>query len=482
MGVCESTSKAKEKNIPKIIPMPDTDKISKKKQINEEENSNNLDTHPSSNSQENENKVPELIKYDQDHSGKKSEISFVNSRHGSLSSNQKEEELIIRGEINKTNINKEEDFDNMDFKDLIVQSGGIVIKDKDKDKMSNVYSYQGINPAYDFHKEAISEIKSKHSFPFKTTNKSNIHDKLKGRKDNLDLINNRRGGEIDNENNSNLIDILAVADGRRDGKRTGEGAACLCHDGLAIVDDVIESGFVVGQIVDRRYDEQRFYNVTKIADVGVGSQVDVRNFLYIVCDVCLRYELSAVSRLRIRPDPVSSVICRDQGLAACLADHRLGSGEAVLEIVAAVERVLGEVCGKIVSCVILGEHGVGDVDGLDVSSVNARMVDIELGKFLPDGIEVLDGILFVGGDLSHGDTARSGGLVRGPVPDKEVSGRAPLGLGPAEEGEVLTDGNDNSYSVVFSDSQSVDIDRLVDAEPLIRFVKRSLTAVLGAEV
>ena len=39
----------------------------------------------------------------------------------------------------------------------------------------------------------------------KTTNKSNIHDKLKGRKDNLDLINNRRGGEIDNENNSNLI-------------------------------------------------------------------------------------------------------------------------------------------------------------------------------------------------------------------------------------------------------------------------------------
>lgn len=205
MGVCESTSKAKEKNIPKIIPMPDTDKISKKKQINEEENSNNLDTHPSSNSQENENKVPELIKYDQDHSGKKSEISFVNSRHGSLSSNQKEEELIIRGEINKTNINKEEDFDNMDFKDLIVQSGGIVIKDKDKDKMSNVYSYQGINPAYDFHKEAISEIKSKHSFPFKTTNKSNIHDKLKGRKDNLDLINNRRVGEIDNENNSNLI-------------------------------------------------------------------------------------------------------------------------------------------------------------------------------------------------------------------------------------------------------------------------------------
>ena len=31
MGVCESTSKAKEKNIPKIIPMPDTDKISKKR-------------------------------------------------------------------------------------------------------------------------------------------------------------------------------------------------------------------------------------------------------------------------------------------------------------------------------------------------------------------------------------------------------------------------------------------------------------------
>jgi hypothetical protein len=209
MGICES-SKEKEKIKTKITPPIENDNNNKNNIKNtsinnDEDNLNGVETHPSSNSQENENKVPELIKYDQDHSGKKSEISFVNSRHGSLSSNQKEEELIIRGEINKTNINKEEDFDNMDFKDLIVQSGGIVIKDKDKDKMSNVYSYQGINPAYDFHKEAISEIKSKHSFPFKTTNKSNIHDKLEGRKDNLDLINNRRGGEIDNENNSNLI-------------------------------------------------------------------------------------------------------------------------------------------------------------------------------------------------------------------------------------------------------------------------------------
>ena len=32
MGVCESTSKAKEKNIPKIIPMPDTDKMFQMKQ------------------------------------------------------------------------------------------------------------------------------------------------------------------------------------------------------------------------------------------------------------------------------------------------------------------------------------------------------------------------------------------------------------------------------------------------------------------
>ena len=131
--------------------MPDTDKISKKKQINEEENSNNLDTHPSSNSQENENKVPELIKYDQDHSGKKSEISFVNSRHGSLSSNQKEEELIIRGEINKTNINKED----------IKKKEEINKKQKNKDEFNKIKINQNIK-----HQIAINNYQDKKNMKF----------------------------------------------------------------------------------------------------------------------------------------------------------------------------------------------------------------------------------------------------------------------------------------------------------------------------
>ena len=191
MGVCESTTKAKEKNISQTNPIPDTNKDSKKyPAINEEENSNNLETHPSSNSQDNDNKCPELIKYDQDRSNIRSDLSFRNSRHMSGISNQFEEEVIIRGEVNKRIINKEEDFDNVDFKNLIKKNGGIVIKDGDK--MSNVYSYQGINPAFDFGNDKISEIKSKHSFPFKTTNKNMIHNKLRGGAPSINLIKDRR--------------------------------------------------------------------------------------------------------------------------------------------------------------------------------------------------------------------------------------------------------------------------------------------------
>ena len=54
-------------------------------------------------------------------------------------SSQNEEEVIIRGEVNKNIINKEADFNNNDFKNLIKNNWGIIVKDNDK--MINVLSY-----------------------------------------------------------------------------------------------------------------------------------------------------------------------------------------------------------------------------------------------------------------------------------------------------------------------------------------------------
>ena len=68
------------------------------------------------------NKCPELDKYDRSMfiSGKKSEYSQFNNKTVSMFSAEKtEEEVIVKGEINKECKNKEEDFDNNSFKNLI---------------------------------------------------------------------------------------------------------------------------------------------------------------------------------------------------------------------------------------------------------------------------------------------------------------------------------------------------------------------------
>ena len=168
MGVCES-SKEKQKNIHNIEII---NKEIKAPSINDEDNLNRLDTHPSTNSQENEIKKPELIKYDD--IGKKSEFSYSgNGRVISVLSSQTEEEVIIRNEINKKIINKDGDFNNMDFKNLVKKNGGIIIKDKDQ--MSNVYSYQGLNPVYNIGNiNKLSEIKSIKTVPLKVNEKNLI--------------------------------------------------------------------------------------------------------------------------------------------------------------------------------------------------------------------------------------------------------------------------------------------------------------------
>ena len=138
MGACES-SKEKKKIISKNNPIIEINnkEIKNNTSLDDEDNLNHLDTHPSSNSQENEIKKPGLAKYD----------------------------------LNKKIINKEGDFNNMDFKNLIKKNGGIVLKDNDN--MTNVLSYQGINPAFDIGKiNKASEIKSMRTLPARTKEKN----------------------------------------------------------------------------------------------------------------------------------------------------------------------------------------------------------------------------------------------------------------------------------------------------------------------
>ena len=173
MGICES-SKEKEKIKIKTNPQEVIDNkndIKNTSSNNDEDNLNGVETHPSSNDQENEIKKPELCRYERDN--KKSEFSYKNEKIMSTISSQNEEEVIIRGEINKNVINKEADFVNKDFKNLVKKNGGIIINDNDK--MSNVLSYQGINPALDIGKVSIiSDFKSLNTNPIKPVKNENL--------------------------------------------------------------------------------------------------------------------------------------------------------------------------------------------------------------------------------------------------------------------------------------------------------------------
>ena len=188
MGICESSKeKEKEKIKTKITPPVEIDNNNKSNIKNtsinnDEDNLNGVETHPSSNSQENEIKKPELARYEKDNI--KSELSYKNGKIMSTISSQNEEEVIIRGEINKNIINKEKDFNNNDFKNLVKNNGGIIVTDNDK--MSNVLSYQGLNPALDIGKVSmISDFKSLKTYPQKPPNNEQIIENIINNTDSL---------------------------------------------------------------------------------------------------------------------------------------------------------------------------------------------------------------------------------------------------------------------------------------------------------
>lgn len=211
MGICESSHEDKKIS---LANHPNFTKV-KNCQNQEDENSNNLETHHSSNSQEDiknpknqeiqeiqeiqDNKCPELAKYDrsQIYSGLKSECSHINNTASVFSSAITEEEVIIRGEINKNCKNKEEDFDNNSFKKLVKNNGGIIIKNDDKNSI--ISSNKGRDLILDFGKETISEIKSYHSLPYRHIN-GNMNLNLRGSGNTFDnLINNM------SEANTNIL-------------------------------------------------------------------------------------------------------------------------------------------------------------------------------------------------------------------------------------------------------------------------------------
>ena len=185
MGICESSKNKSKNNSQNNQVLEINNNKSQKDSTNEDDNLNRLDTHPSSNSQENEVKPPKLAKYSHDYT-KKSEISNPNnSKVISVYSSQNEEEVIIKNEVNKKIINKADDFDNADLKNLVKKNGGIVIKDNDN--MSNVLSYQGLNPAFNIGKiNKQSEIKSMRTIPAKLS-KINQLNLIQRANDNLRL-------------------------------------------------------------------------------------------------------------------------------------------------------------------------------------------------------------------------------------------------------------------------------------------------------
>ena len=112
----------------------------------------------------------------------KYEPSLDNSNiiQSDINSKSKEEEIIIKGKVNLNCENKENDFDNESFMNLIKSNGGIVLKEEiDKDEKNN----QKTNEiTYDFEKDDISEIKSQSSLDKISHSKNTVLSEINGKK------------------------------------------------------------------------------------------------------------------------------------------------------------------------------------------------------------------------------------------------------------------------------------------------------------
>ena len=95
---------------------------------------------------------------------------------------------------------------------LVKNNGGIIIKNLDN--ISNLLSSQGISSSvFDFGKETISEIKSKHSFPFRQIN-GNMCNSIRwsGRKIDLPYKTMIENNRFNNNNLKNNLKLKNLGD------------------------------------------------------------------------------------------------------------------------------------------------------------------------------------------------------------------------------------------------------------------------------
>jgi hypothetical protein len=216
MGICESTNKNDDnksnKNVKKMQ-IKSKPSANENYKLIEDDNSNNKETHPSTQNDQdiNNNKCPELYKYD---IYQKSELSRCNNNISVFSSGLTEQEVIVHGEINKNCKNKEEDFDNCSFKKLVKNNGGIVIKNREKNRK---ISYDG--PLIDKNSMLTLPLKTKTGENYRNTrsenNKSLINDKIKqvleDKNNNYTNSNSLRlSNKIDVSMNDNMCTYLSV--------------------------------------------------------------------------------------------------------------------------------------------------------------------------------------------------------------------------------------------------------------------------------
>ena len=149
------------------------------------------------------NQKPLLEKYDRSMfiSGKKSEYSQYNKTSIFSSGKTEEEEIIIRGEINKDAKNMEEDFVNNSFKQLVQNKGGIIIKNNDMNKLFGRESHI-TNPLSELDNENISEIHSKDSLAVGSSRGAMVTNSLRNNRPESFLSSNLSKGLFIPGNNS----------------------------------------------------------------------------------------------------------------------------------------------------------------------------------------------------------------------------------------------------------------------------------------
>lgn len=167
MGICESSNNDKNDNIISKNEIKDIkneesetqaiDKTQKKKLEFDSLNQNS-----SLKLKKNSNNLPKLDIYERS-IAKKSESSQTNQAKSDFSSNLTEEEIIIKGEINRKCPNKEKDFDNNSFMKLVKNNGGIILNEDFPNNSENNNNFKVDIIKNDLNKENLSEIKSHNS-------------------------------------------------------------------------------------------------------------------------------------------------------------------------------------------------------------------------------------------------------------------------------------------------------------------------------